>query len=366
MSSAASPPSPPPTAARTSGSRCSASTRSPRSTCSAPRCRRCAPPARGSLVAIGAAAAQRAPASFGPYAASKAAVLRLVEAFAAELKADGVRVNAVLPGTMDTPQNRAAMPDVDPSALGPPRGGRRDHRLPARPRLLRDHRRGDPGAGPNLTMTRLRLAHCISAIKLVTDDVHSVLRTSGPHPRHPRIVRRRQERRRRAPARSRPRARSRRPARTPHRPRLRIAHIAVAQRLPDRVPPAAARQPARPAARRDRSSRAPAAPRRAGDGEPRQQPRQRRRALRLQRLAPEERRVAPQLHREAEPRHQRRMIRPDVRAPGAIALLQPQRLDGPVARRRPARAPRPPPSARRRPWPRTRPARAAPSRARPT
>ncbi len=69
----------------------------------------------GSLVAVGANAAQHAPASFGPYAASKAAVLRLVEAFAAELKADSVRVNAVLPGTMDTPQNRAAMPNVDPA-----------------------------------------------------------------------------------------------------------------------------------------------------------------------------------------------------------------------------------------------------------
>lgn len=53
------------------------------------------------------------PASFGPYAACKAAVLRLVEAFAAELKSEGVRVNAVLPGTMDTPQNREAMPNVD-------------------------------------------------------------------------------------------------------------------------------------------------------------------------------------------------------------------------------------------------------------
>ena len=42
-------------------------------------------------------------------------MLRLVEAFAAELKADGVRVNAVLPGTMDTPQNREAMPNVDPA-----------------------------------------------------------------------------------------------------------------------------------------------------------------------------------------------------------------------------------------------------------
>jgi len=69
----------------------------------------------GGLVAVGAGAALRAPAAFGPYAASKAAVLRLVEAFAAEVKADGVRVNAVLPGTMDTPQNRAAMPDADPS-----------------------------------------------------------------------------------------------------------------------------------------------------------------------------------------------------------------------------------------------------------
>ena len=69
----------------------------------------------GSLVAVGAAAAFKAPAEFGPYGASKAAVLRLVEAFAAELKGEGVRVNAVLPGTMDTPQNRAAMPDVDPA-----------------------------------------------------------------------------------------------------------------------------------------------------------------------------------------------------------------------------------------------------------
>ncbi|MBO0710745.1 MAG: SDR family oxidoreductase [Acetobacteraceae bacterium] len=70
---------------------------------------------RGSLVAIGAAAALRAPAQMGAYAASKGAVLRLTESFADELKADGIRVNAVLPGTIDTPQNRAAMPDADPA-----------------------------------------------------------------------------------------------------------------------------------------------------------------------------------------------------------------------------------------------------------
>src|SRR6185437_3551398 len=70
---------------------------------------------KGSLVAIGAAAALRAPEGLAAYASSKAAVLRLTESLADELKRDGVRVNAVLPGTIDTPQNRAAMPDADPS-----------------------------------------------------------------------------------------------------------------------------------------------------------------------------------------------------------------------------------------------------------
>jgi len=69
----------------------------------------------GSLVAIGAAAALRAPAEMGAYAAAKSAVLRLTESLADELKGSGIRVNAVLPGTIDTPQNRAAMPDADPA-----------------------------------------------------------------------------------------------------------------------------------------------------------------------------------------------------------------------------------------------------------
>jgi NAD(P)-dependent dehydrogenase (short-subunit alcohol dehydrogenase family) len=70
---------------------------------------------KGSLVAIGAAAALRAPEGLAAYASSKGAVLRLTESLADELKRDGVRVNAVLPGTIDTPQNRAAMPDADPA-----------------------------------------------------------------------------------------------------------------------------------------------------------------------------------------------------------------------------------------------------------
>lgn len=70
---------------------------------------------KGSLVGIGATAALRAPAGLAAYAASKSGVLRLTESLADELKGAGVRVNAVLPGTIDTPQNREAMPDADPS-----------------------------------------------------------------------------------------------------------------------------------------------------------------------------------------------------------------------------------------------------------
>lgn len=67
----------------------------------------------GRIVNIGANAATRAAAGMGPYAASKAAVARLTESLAEELKDRGVTVNAVLPSIIDTPQNRADMPDAD-------------------------------------------------------------------------------------------------------------------------------------------------------------------------------------------------------------------------------------------------------------
>ena len=67
----------------------------------------------GAIVNIGAAAAERAGAGMGPYAASKAGVARLTEGLAAELSGR-IRVNAVLPLILDTPRNRADMPDADP------------------------------------------------------------------------------------------------------------------------------------------------------------------------------------------------------------------------------------------------------------
>jgi NAD(P)-dependent dehydrogenase (short-subunit alcohol dehydrogenase family) len=49
----------------------------------------------------------------GAYSVSKAAVIRLTESKAAELKESGINVNCILPGTIDTPQNREAMPKAD-------------------------------------------------------------------------------------------------------------------------------------------------------------------------------------------------------------------------------------------------------------
>jgi NAD(P)-dependent dehydrogenase (short-subunit alcohol dehydrogenase family) len=69
---------------------------------------------RGRVINIGAGAAARtASAGMGAYTASKAGVHKLTESLAEELKERGVTVNAVLPGTIDTPRNRADMPDAD-------------------------------------------------------------------------------------------------------------------------------------------------------------------------------------------------------------------------------------------------------------
>ena len=68
----------------------------------------------GKIVNVGAYAAQKGAANMGAYVASKSAVIRLTEAMAAELRSHNINVNCVLPTTLDTPENRAAMPQADP------------------------------------------------------------------------------------------------------------------------------------------------------------------------------------------------------------------------------------------------------------
>jgi len=68
----------------------------------------------GRIVNVGAYAAQKGAAQMGAYIAAKSAVIRLTETLAAELRDKRINVNCVLPTIIDTPENRAAMPDADP------------------------------------------------------------------------------------------------------------------------------------------------------------------------------------------------------------------------------------------------------------
>ncbi len=67
----------------------------------------------GRIVNTGSRAALRGQAGLSAYAMSKAAVLRLTESLAAELKDYNITVNAILPGTIDTEANRQSMPQAD-------------------------------------------------------------------------------------------------------------------------------------------------------------------------------------------------------------------------------------------------------------
>jgi len=76
----------------------------------------------GRIINIGAgAAATKASAGMGAYTASKAGVAKLTEALAEEVKDRGITVNAILPSTIDTPANRADMPNADFSRWVPPK-----------------------------------------------------------------------------------------------------------------------------------------------------------------------------------------------------------------------------------------------------
>jgi NAD(P)-dependent dehydrogenase (short-subunit alcohol dehydrogenase family) len=69
----------------------------------------------GKIVNVASKAALQAGRKSAAYAASKAAVLRLTEALSAEVRDKNINVNAVIPGTIDTPGNRAAQPEADPA-----------------------------------------------------------------------------------------------------------------------------------------------------------------------------------------------------------------------------------------------------------
>jgi NAD(P)-dependent dehydrogenase (short-subunit alcohol dehydrogenase family) len=73
----------------------------------------------GRIVAVASRAVVPPAGGFIAYTVAKAGVIAFVQALAQETKGRGVTVNAVLPSTMDTPGNRAAMPDVDPKMWTP-------------------------------------------------------------------------------------------------------------------------------------------------------------------------------------------------------------------------------------------------------
>jgi NAD(P)-dependent dehydrogenase (short-subunit alcohol dehydrogenase family) len=75
---------------------------------------------RGVILNVASRAAIDRPAGLAAYSASKTAVLVLTETLQREVAGDGIRVNAIVPTTIDTPANRAAMPKADFSQWTPP------------------------------------------------------------------------------------------------------------------------------------------------------------------------------------------------------------------------------------------------------
>lgn len=69
----------------------------------------------GKIVNVAARAALAGSANHAAYAAAKAATVRLTESMAAEVRARGININCILPSTIDSPDNREAMPKADPS-----------------------------------------------------------------------------------------------------------------------------------------------------------------------------------------------------------------------------------------------------------
>ncbi len=73
----------------------------------------------GSIVNIASKAADECPSGLAAYSATKSAIVALTKSLGHELRGTGVRANAVVPTTIDTEANRAAMPDADFSTWTP-------------------------------------------------------------------------------------------------------------------------------------------------------------------------------------------------------------------------------------------------------
>jgi NAD(P)-dependent dehydrogenase (short-subunit alcohol dehydrogenase family) len=73
----------------------------------------------GRVVAVASRAVVPPAPGFIAYTVAKSGVIALTQALAREMHGRGVTVNAVLPSTMDTAANRAAMPDADRTAWVP-------------------------------------------------------------------------------------------------------------------------------------------------------------------------------------------------------------------------------------------------------
>jgi len=78
--------------------------------------------ASGRIINVSARAALQGAANMGPYCASKAAVKTLTESLANETKDRGITVNCIMPGTVDTPENRESMPDANHNSWVPTNG----------------------------------------------------------------------------------------------------------------------------------------------------------------------------------------------------------------------------------------------------
>ena len=74
----------------------------------------------GRIVNVASRAALQPGAQRAAYSLSKAAVVSLTASLAEELKREGILVNAVAPGIIDTAMNRAAMPELDAAGMVAP------------------------------------------------------------------------------------------------------------------------------------------------------------------------------------------------------------------------------------------------------